>query len=103
MPYYKYHLFFCTNFRDDGAPCCQQFDARSAREHMKQQVKEQGLDGKDGVRVNNAGCLGRCELGPVLLIYPEGTCYTYVDWDDLYEILSRHILQGKPVERLLLK
>jgi (2Fe-2S) ferredoxin len=46
--------------------------------------------------------LNRCELGPVLVIYPEGTWYTWVDQADVDEIIDSHLVQGKPVERLLL-
>ena len=52
------------------------------------------------MRVNSAGCLDRCDKGPVLVVYPEGVWYTYVDRDDLDEIIDRHLLQGQVVERL---
>jgi (2Fe-2S) ferredoxin len=52
------------------------------------------------VRINTAGCLDRCELGPVLVIYPEGTWYTYVDRQDLDEIIDQHLVNGRIVERL---
>ncbi|EGV51218.1 Ferredoxin [endosymbiont of Riftia pachyptila (vent Ph05)] len=55
------------------------------------------------MRVNIAGCLDRCEHGPVLVIYPEAVWYTYVDRDDLDEILQRHLIDGERVERLLIK
>jgi len=52
------------------------------------------------VRVNKAGCLDRCDLGPVLVIYPEATWYRYVDSEDLDEIIERHLQRGEVVERL---
>ena len=52
------------------------------------------------MRVNQAGCLDRCEEGPVCVIYPEGTWYTYVDESDIDEIIESHLLNGVPVERL---
>jgi len=52
------------------------------------------------VRINNAGCLDRCEQGPVVVIYPEETWYTYVDNDDLDEIIEKHLQQGQIVDRL---
>ena len=54
------------------------------------------------VRINVAGCLDRCDEGPVLVIYPEGTWYTYVDQDDIDEIIESHIKNGEKVERLLI-
>ena len=59
-----------------------------------------GIAGKGSVRVNTAGCLDRCSEGPVLVVYPEGTWYTYVDREDIDEILNEHLLNGRIVERL---
>ncbi len=49
-----------------------------------------------------AGCLDRCEQGPVVVIYPEGTWYTYLDESDIDEIVEKHLVQGEIVERLLI-
>jgi len=100
--YYRHHLFFCVNVRDDGRPCCQQHDAARYRDYLKQRVKASGLAGPGKIRVNQAGCLDRCEHGPVLVVYPEGTWYHYLDEEDLDEIFEQHLLGGKPVARLLL-
>ncbi len=102
MSYYKYHVFFCTNQRDDGRACCQDFDALDMRQYLKTAVKESGLSGPGGVRVNTAGCLDRCELGPVIVVYPDDIWYTYVDKQDLDEILSEHLKKDHVVERLLI-
>jgi (2Fe-2S) ferredoxin len=53
------------------------------------------------VRINKAGCLDRCELGPVLVVYPEAVWYTFVDQHDIDEIIQSHLIEGKPVERLM--
>jgi (2Fe-2S) ferredoxin len=53
------------------------------------------------VRINKAGCLDRCTEGPVLVVYPEGTWYRYVDTSDIDEIIDEHILAGRPVARLM--
>lgn len=98
--YYKYHLFFCVNQREGGEACCANHGAARVREYAKQKIKELDLAGPGGVRVNTAGCLDRCELGPVLVVYPEGTWYSYVDEEDIDEIISEHLLNGRPVERL---
>ena len=65
-------------------------------------VKEAGLAGPGAVRINKAGCLDRCAGGPVAVVYPEGVWYTYVDRQDLDEIVDQHLKQGRVVERLLL-
>jgi (2Fe-2S) ferredoxin len=103
MPWYRHHLFFCTNRREDGRACCQAAGAEPARAWAKDRVKALGLAGPGKVRVNNAGCLDRCEEGPVLVIYPEGVWYSYVDQDDLEEIIQEHLVHGRVVERLRLR
>jgi len=65
-------------------------------------VKELGLAGPGKIRVNKAGCLDRCADGPVMVIYPEGIWYTFVDTDDVEEIIQSHLIEGRPVERLQL-
>lgn len=102
MSYYKHHLFFCLNERRNGDACCAQHDAMAAFDHCKAKVKALGLAGPGGVRVNKAGCLDRCAGGPVAVVYPEGTWYTYVDQADLDEIVERHLVKGEVVERLVL-
>jgi len=100
MSYYKHHVFFCTNRREDGRPCCENHGAQAMRDYAKAKVKALGLAGKGKVRINNAGCLDRCDEGPVMVVYPEGIWYTYVDQDDIDEIIDKHLLHGEPVERL---
>jgi len=94
---YKYHLFFCTHSRDDGTAHCEQHGAQSMRDYAKQRVKELKIK---KVRVNNAGCLNRCALGPMLVVYPEGVWYRYDSKEDIDEIIDSHLLQGQIVERL---
>lgn len=57
--------------------------------------------GTGKVRVNKAGCLDRCAAGPVAVVYPEGTWYTFVDTSDIDEIVESHLKNGQVVERLL--
>lgn len=66
----------------------------------EKRVKELGLAGPGKVRINKAGCLDRCEEGPVMVVYPEGTWYTYVDQADIDEIVESHLRDGKVVDRL---
>ena len=100
VAYYRYHIFFCTNLRADGSQCFQQCGAQEARAYVKQRVKELGSLIPDKVRVNTAGCLDRCAEGPVIVIYPEATWYTYIDRADLDEIIAEHLINGRVVERL---
>ena len=102
MGYYKHHIFFCLNLRDNGEACCAQHDAQAAFDHCKAAVKAAGLAGPGGVRVNKAGCLDRCAGGPVAVVYPEAVWYSYVDQSDIDEIVDSHLIGGKVVVRLLL-
>lgn len=100
MAYYRYHVFFCINQREDGRDCCQRFDAAAMRDYAKHRSKELGLAGKGGVRINTAGCLDRCAEGPVIVVYPEAVWYTYLDQADIDEILTEHLQHGRIVKRL---
>ncbi len=102
MSYYQRHVFFCLNQRDNGEACCSDHQAQAGFERCKAGVKARGLNGAGGVRVNRAGCLDRCAGGPVAVVYPEAVWYTYVDQDDIDEIVESHLQHGRIVERLLL-
>jgi (2Fe-2S) ferredoxin len=101
-PYYEHHVFFCTNEREgkDARPSCGKSCAFDAMKHAKERVKKLGLSGQGKVRINKAGCLDRCEEGPVVVIYPQGTWYTYIDNSDIDDIIDQHIVKGEVVERL---
>lgn len=99
--YYERHIFFCLNQRANGEDCCAQYQAQEAFDHCKQQVKAAGLAGPGKVRVNKAGCLDRCAAGPVAVVYPEAVWYSFVDKQDIDEIVESHLKNGKVVERLL--
>jgi (2Fe-2S) ferredoxin len=100
MSYYQRHIFFCTNFREDGSQCCQQCNAQAMRDYAKQRSKALGIAGKGKVRVNTSGCLDRCSEGPVAVVYPDAVWYTYVDQEDIDEILQEHLINGRVVKRL---
>ena len=101
-PFYEHHVFFCRNERE-GTDCrdsCGKHGALEAQKHAKSRIKQLGLSGDGKVRINKGGCMDRCEEGPVIVIYPQGTWYTYVDNSDIDEIIDRHIVKGEVVERL---
>jgi len=100
--YFQYHVFFCTNQREGSEPCCANYNAAEIRGYAKQRIKELGLNGKGKVRINTAGCMDRCSQGPVMVIYPEATWYTYVDREDIDEIIQEHLQNGRIVKRLLI-
>ncbi len=101
-PFYRAHVFVCTNVREPGHPrgCCSEKGSEALRGYMKSRAKGLGIK---GTRINAAGCLDRCELGPCMVIYPEGVWYSYRDEGDIDEILASHLVEGRPVERLTLR
>ena len=100
MSHYRYHVFFCINQREGGEACCANHGSPAMRDYAKARIKSLGLSGPGKIRINTAGCLDRCSEGPVLVIYPEGTWYTYVDQQDIDEIIDEHLVNGRVVERL---
>ena len=98
--HYKYHVFFCTNEREDGAKCCGASGGQAMRDYLKKKVKKLDLNGPGKCRINTAGCMDRCDQGPLLVVYPEAVWYTYVDEQDIDEILTEHLQNGRVVERL---
>ena len=99
--YFNHHVFCCTNQRAAGHErgCCADKNAERLRNYFKKRAKDAGLA---DVRVNGAGCLDRCELGPCLVIYPEGVWYAPRTEAEIDEIIATHLQQGKRVKRLML-
>ena len=100
--HFKRHVFFCCNQREAPEKCCASAGAADLQKYAKDRVKALGLAGPGKVRVNKAGCLDRCEEGPVIVVYPEAVWYTYVDRADIDEIVDRHVVNGEIVERLVI-
>jgi (2Fe-2S) ferredoxin len=99
-PHFRAHLFMCTNRRPPGHPMssCADKGAQELAEAMRNIFKEMNLD---DARANMAGCLGRCDKGPVLVIYPEGVWYSVKTPADIEEVLTKHLAKGERVERLI--
>ncbi|HEV8501946.1 MAG TPA: (2Fe-2S) ferredoxin domain-containing protein [Casimicrobiaceae bacterium] len=100
MGYYHRHVFFCCNKREAPERCCADSGAVEMQKYAKGRIKELRLAGKGRVRINKAGCLDRCDEGPILVVYPDDVWYTYVDQSDIDEIIDRHVVNGEIVDRL---
>lgn len=100
--YYQKHVFVCTNQRPEGKASCGNHQATTACSYVKMQTKLQGLAGPDGIRVSQSGCLGRCDEGPVMVVYPEAHWYTYRDQADLDQIIEQDLIGGKSADDLRL-
>lgn len=102
LPRFERHIFVCINERAPGAErgCCAHKGGGAVRDRFKKLLAGRGLNGR--VRANKAGCLDQCERGVTVVIYPEQVWYGNVTVDDVQEIIERHILGGRLVERLLM-
>jgi (2Fe-2S) ferredoxin len=96
------HIFVCTNQREPGSArgSCTLDGKGELHQRFKQAIGDAGL--KATVRANKSGCLDQCEHGPVVVVYPEAVWYGFVQVEDVAEIVSEHIVAGRPVERLRL-
>lgn len=102
MPKPEKHVFVCTQGRPPGHPrgsCAQQGCAEVYEEFLSQQ-ENRHLFSK--VQVTATGCMGPCSEGPTVLVYPEGVMYGGLKKADVATIFEQHLLNGKPVEKLLM-
>ena len=100
--FYRRHVFCCVNERAADHPrgCCKAKGSQELRDYMKNRAKELGVK---RVRINNSGCLDRCELGPTMVVYPEGVWYSCATEEEIDEVLRVHLIEGGRVERLRLR
>lgn len=94
MEVFKKHVFVCTT----GKTCPSQ-GAEDVLHELRRQIKELGL--KSQIRINKAGCFDQCGNGPMIVVYPDAVWYAHVQPEDCQEIVQSHLLNDKPVERLL--
>jgi (2Fe-2S) ferredoxin len=99
--YFETHIFVCGNRRPDGHKrgCCASKGSERIRDYMKTRVKELGIE---GVRVNQSGCLDRCEWGPCAVFYTEGVWYRLDSFEAVDRVLQTHLMAGGRVEELML-
>ena len=87
------HVLVC------GGTGCTSSGSRAISEKLAEELKNKGLD--EEVKIVQTGCFGLCALGPIMIIYPEGTFYSMVTPEDIPEIVEEHLLKGRIVERLV--
>ena len=90
---YRSHVLVC------GGTGCTSSGSQRIRERLEKEIAANGLS--EEVGVVKTGCFGLCALGPIMIVYPEGTFYSMVQEDDIPEIVSEHLLKGRVVKRLL--
>lgn len=103
MKRFEKHIFICENKRTEGHPrgCCFEKNSPELKDKLKNRIKELGLN--SNIRTNSSGCLDACEFGASMVIYPEQIWYGGVTVDDVDEIVQSHLINNKPVERLMIK
>ena len=87
------HVLIC------GGTGCTSSGSQKIREHLENELAAKGLS--EEIQVVQTGCFGLCALGPIMIVYPEGTFYSRVTNEDVSEIVEEHLLKGRPVERLI--
>ncbi len=95
MPTYRSHVLVC------GGTGCVAGGSLAVQVRMKEELARKGLDKE--ILVVQTGCHGMCELGPIVVVYPEGTFYTRVQPEDAKTIVEEHLYKGRVVEKLLYK
>ena len=98
MEPFRYHAIVCTQEKPEGVPCCSASGSFRILDALHRELGTQGL--ADDVQVSACGCLGLCDSGPLMIVYPEGTWYTKLTPSDMPEIVSSHFKSGKKVARL---
>ena len=97
MEPFRFHLFACTQQKPEGVPSCAASGSLAVLEALDRET--QGLN--HDVQLTTCGCMGLCDEGPVMVVYPAGVWYRHVQPADVSEIVDTHLRGGKPVERLV--
>ena len=82
-----------------GGTGCTSSGSKAIQDAFREQIDANGLT--DEVKLVQTGCFGLCALGPIVIIYPDGTFYSSVKAEDVKEIVEEHLLKGRVVERLV--
>jgi (2Fe-2S) ferredoxin len=98
---FKKHIFICTNQRTDSSrKSCGEECGMALVKAFKKSLKDNNL--KDDMRAQRAGCLDACDFGPSIVVYPEGIYYGGVQLSDVDEIVNEHLVNNRPVKRLMI-
>src|SRR5512146_676137 len=98
MEPFRHHVFVCTQQKPEGVTSCAASGSFVLLESLGKALQTEGLD--DDVQVTTCGCMGLCDEGPVMVVYPEGTWYRKLQSHDVAEIVHTHLKNGNTVERV---
>ena len=99
MEPFRLHLFVCTQQKPEGIPSCPARGSVAVLGALDREIQERGLNHE--VQLTTCGCMGLCDEGPVMVVYPAGVWYRRVQPSDISDIVSTHLGNGKPVNRLV--
>lgn len=99
MEPFRIHLFVCTQQKPEGVPSCPASGSFAVLTALDREIQARGL--LNEIQLTTCGCMGLCDEGPVIVIYPAGIWYRHVLVSDVPEILDSHLRDGKPVGRLV--
>src|ERR1035437_10002861 len=98
MEPFRYHVFVCTQTKPEGVTSCSASGSKRVLDALNRETQAQGLENE--VQVTTCGCLGMCDDGPIVIVYPDGVWYRRVTPEDVPEIVTSHLAVGKVVARL---
>ncbi|MGB9512329.1 MAG: (2Fe-2S) ferredoxin domain-containing protein, partial [Candidatus Acidiferrum sp.] len=98
MEPFRHHIFVCTQEKPEPVTSCPANGSWGVVRALENEVISQSLD--NDVQISTCGCLGLCDEGPIVIVYPEGVWYRKVTEADMAEIVGSHLRDGKVVERL---
>ena len=99
MEPFRFHLFVCTQQKPEGVPSCPASGSFAVLGALDREIQARGLN--NGVQLTTCGCMGLCDEGPVMVVYPAGVWYRRVQPSDVTEIVNTHLRDGQPVDRLI--
>ena len=109
MEPFRFHLFVCTQLKPEGVPSCPASGSFAVLGALDREIQARGLNHpglnnrglNNDVQLTTCGCMGLCDEGPVMVVYPSGVWYRRVQPSDVSEIVDAHLRDGKPVDRLI--
>jgi (2Fe-2S) ferredoxin/predicted O-methyltransferase YrrM len=99
MEPFRFHLFVCTQQKPEGVPSCPASGSFAVLDALDREMQARGLS--HDVQITTCGCMGLCDEGPVMVVYPEGVWYRRVQPSDVSELVSTHLRDGASVDRLV--
>jgi (2Fe-2S) ferredoxin/SAM-dependent methyltransferase len=99
MEPFRFHSFVCTQQKPEGVPSCPANGSLAVLGALESEIHSRGLDNE--VQLTTCGCMGLCDEGPVMVVYPAGVWYRRVRPSDVSEIVGTHLGGGKPADHLV--